>query len=166
MPTEVIQPQQELIVMRGPQGSGKTFRAQGICQANDNFYRLNRDQLRKMITGMRYYDKGEEKMLAELESDLLYKLLDMGKSVIIDNTNLRDELVERYAGIVARYNSDEDFNPRMNIQFRIIDFRDVPLDVCIANNMKRVGTNRVPDDVIKNCFDYYSLPVEVDPRNK
>jgi predicted kinase len=157
---------QELIVMRGAQGSGKSYRAQGICQDKEGYYRVNRDQLRKMMTGMRYYDKSEEKFLAGIESELIYQVLEARKSIIIDNPNLAEEQIERYQGIVARYNEDEEFNPILEIEFRIIDLRDVPLDVCIANNLKRTRTNRIPKEVIEKTFLRYSLPVAVDPRDK
>lgn len=164
MPLE--QKEQELVVMRGAQGSGKTYKAQAICQNNPSYYRVNRNQLRLMVTGQRYYNREEEKLIATLESNIVYDLLERGFSVIIDNNNLQDELIERYRGIAAKYNESDDECPALNIKFRIIDLRDTPLEVCIENNKKRNGVSRVKDEVIEKTFARFSLPVEVDERNR
>ena len=47
--------------------------------------------------------------------------------------------------------------PQSKIEVGYIAF-DVPLEVCLERNAKRVGRAKVPEEVIKNMYKSYKIP--------
>lgn len=137
-----------LYIVRGLPGSGKSKGAKEWV-ANDptNRARVNRDDLRAMMH-QGYFGEYTEEQVTEVQYAMIDTLLDMGKLVICDDTNLKDRTVQDLIGIAMDHEA----------KWEIVDKTNVPLDLClIANNSQhRIDTNAVvPDEVIVDMHERY-----------
>lgn len=124
----------ELVLMRGLPASGKSTEAKKLVE--QGYKRINRDLLRDMIDSGKW-SKENEKLIVETEIGIASLALDAGKSVVIDDTNLSQKVVDKWI----------DFARNRSVNFRIIDLTDVPLSECIKRDQKR--PNYVGEKVIK-----------------
>jgi len=124
-------------MMRGLPASGKSTKAEEIIKGGGEFFRVNRDLLRKMLhcdvwTGKR---EGETIHAQQL---LVAHLLEQGKNVIVDDTNLGDKHVEMWKMMAENYEA----------KFEVIDMmKDVSLTMCVSRNKER--EDKVPPHVIE-----------------
>lgn len=82
----------ELILMRGYSGSGKTTYAKRHIQSNPEFVRVNRDDERRALTGRSDKFVGDhrfEELVTANTRDKIRNAIRAGRSVIVDDTNLR-----------------------------------------------------------------------------
>lgn len=78
-----------LILTRGIPASGKsTWAKEWVAEDPENRIRLNRDDLRSMI-GATGFDYSTEQLVTHIQQEGARKALKAGKSVVIDDTNLR-----------------------------------------------------------------------------
>ncbi len=139
-----------LVVMVGLPGSGKSTHARELVRAGDGrTKRVNRDLLRKMLDLGRFTSENE-KYVFSLEKQITMDLLMKGHDVVVDDTNLDPDLQETWREIARATGAG----------FRIIDFTDVPLKVCMRRNRKRKGDARVPDEAIMRMHNKW-LAVDV-----
>jgi predicted kinase len=123
-----------LIITRGLPGSGKTTWAQAMVLASAGLVtRVNRDDLRASlfgVTGKTVLLHHEEEAITAVQRTTARALLDSGRTVIIDDTNLRLRYARAWADLAVE----------AGVEFVVDDrFLDVPLDRCIAQDAGRPG---------------------------
>lgn len=138
-----------LTITRGLPGSGKTTWAKQQQTADPNLWRVNRDGLRAMVLPRWIYGSTtSEDLLTEIQRSAVEVLLDRGHDVIIDDTNLRPDVVESWRCLAAAYEVD----------FRIVDFTDILLVTCIERDAARPKAERVGEQVIRGMWQKYLAP--------
>lgn len=132
----------KVIITLGLPASGKTTWALEYCKNNHGTVRVNKDLLREMIFNGQYSEEFEELVCTIRDSILDHALLNQ-YSIIVDDTNFKEEHRKRIEGIAKLYHA----------KFEIKDFTDVPLEVCLERNSKR--ENPVPEEAIRRMHAQY-----------
>ena len=129
--------------MRGLPASGKSTKAEEIIASGGEWYRVNRDLLRKMLHN-NIFTHLREKVTIDMQELIVAKLLSEGKNVIVDDTNLGEKHEDMWRGAADQFGAT----------FEIIDMmKDIAVDECIERNCSR--PDRVPDGVIENMALQY-----------
>ena len=77
----------KVTILRGLPASGKsTWAKEKVGKSNCAIKRINKDNLRAMLDSSKY-SKGNESYILQLRDHILLTALDLGKSVIVDDTN-------------------------------------------------------------------------------
>ena len=138
----------KVILTKGLPGSGKTTWAKGLVDMSPNSYkRINNDDLRKMLDNGHYsYDM--EKFIKKAVDVLILLALEEGKHVILDNTHLSENSINRIKELV-----------KGKAEVIIEDkFLDVSLETCIKNDLKRLDS--VGKDVIVKLYEQHLKKTE------
>lgn len=149
---------QELIVLRGLPGSGKTtYAREWVEWDSTNRIRVNRDDLR-LIQSLDWYKskktlKERESYLTKVEESLIMLGLSEGKSVIVDATNFKD--LQRFKDIIKIMSEIN----KLNIKFTLKPIA-TSIEECIKRDSLR-GTSKVGVKVIHNMYKKY-----IDPTSK
>jgi predicted kinase len=131
---------QHLLIVRGVQGSGKsTFAVDWLRKDPLNRARVNRDDIRFTNFGAYVLPQELEFAVTKIEHALITALLAAGKSVVVDNVNLKAKYVKEYQKIAAKANV-----PVLHKDF-VVD-----IDVALARNAAR--DRKVPEDVILTTY--------------
>lgn len=135
---------QELLILRGLQGSGKTtFARKWVAEDPDWRFRVNRDDIRKsgydMLWGL---SRHMEENVSLSEVAQAEAALNAGLSVVIDATNLKARVVKEWYALANK----------LGVPVRVHDI-DTPLEECIVNDMKR--EKKVGEAVIRNYNDRF-----------
>jgi len=132
---------QHILILRGISGSGKTTYAKRICR-EQGYKRVNRDDLREMLFGLspeQYYKTSgigtRENIITGVQNLLIEHLLELGESVVVDNTNLKESVVKSFNSLGVE---------------TIVETLDVPLETAIQRDLKRERT--VGRQVIEKQF--------------
>lgn len=138
----------QVIMCVGLPGSGKSYwTAKQVAQHPDQFKRINRDSLRQMIDGGKW-SEGREKFIRKAELALAEEVFVAGYTPIIDDVNLSVSAQKMWL----------EFATRMKAKLVVQDFTQVPLDVCITNDLNRERS--VGEAVIR---DWYNKWLRVAP---
>jgi predicted kinase len=145
-----------LTITRGIQGSGKTTWAKAVVYTSQGgTVRVNRDELRLMMLRAGYSKPNppEEHAVTLAQRAAVEALLRGGRSVIVDDMNLRARYVREWL-LLAR---------DTGAGAMVTDFTQVPLDVCLARDAQRA--NPVGEQVIRDTHARYlagqTLPLPV-----
>lgn len=138
----------KVILTKGLPGSGKSTWAKGLIDMNPNSYkRINNDDLRKMFDNTQY-SSDMEKFIKKAVDVLVLLALEEGKHVILDNTHLSENSINRIKELV-----------KGKAEVVIEDkFLDVPLETCIKNDLKRFDS--VGKDVIVKLYEQHLKKTE------
>lgn len=141
-----------LTMTKGLPGSGKSTDAKErvLNAAPGVVVRINKDDLRDMLHAGRWNGKNEKQVVAARD-DLIVQFLSTMVSVIVDDTNLNPIHEKRLRDLAERYGAT----------FKVADFTDVPLNTCIANDLKREKS--VGEQVIRDMYNKYLAPPPADP---
>lgn len=136
--------EQELLILRGLQGSGKTtFAHQWVAENPDWRFRVNRDDTRKAaynkLWGLSHHMEENVTLSEVAQAEVL---LAAGLSVVVDATNLKAKSVKDWYGVANK----------MGVPVRVHDI-DTPLEECIVNDMNR--EKKVGEDVIRKYNDRF-----------
>lgn len=137
----VIQP--EIVMMSGVSGSGKSTWARTWVAADpDHRVRVNRDDIRSMMFTKADYTGVQEEMLTAASNALMVAALNLGKSVVVDNTHLHP----RFAQELSK------FAETQSVRFRVQTMAPITFEVAQSRIQKRAGKGglMVPDEVLKN----------------
>lgn len=137
-----------LLLMRGAPGSGKTtwIREHGLED-----YTLSPDNVRVLCSSTELQPNGEFKISQDRDNeqvvwDILLKLLEhrmsRGEFTIIDATCSKTKDIQRYKELADSY----------RYRMFIVDFTDIPLETCIAQNKMRPEFKQVPQASIENVY--------------
>lgn len=141
-------------VTRGLSGSGKTTWAKEKLVANPGACKIVcKDDLRAMLDNGKH-SKGNEAFVLKVRDILILEALREGKHVIVADTNLNPIHYEHIEKLVQdAYQADEKIGP---VQIVVQDFTDVPIEQCIANDLKRC--NPVGEKVIRTQWKQWLRP--------
>lgn len=127
-----------LTLTRGLPGSGKTTWA-----VEQTAVRLSRDSLRAMLGYGPLGTYAQEGRVTVIQQAAATALLRSGQDVIIDDTNLRARYVRAWFTLASAAGAS----------VRVVDFTDVPLETCIAQDATRAV--RVGAAVIRGMHRRY-----------
>lgn len=132
---------QEIIFCMGLPASGKSKFAKQYCLDNTDFERINKDDIRTAMGNPSFSNSVEKNVLSmeRLEGSII---LDSGKSLIIDDTNLAPKHWEYWQKIAI----DRDIHIEKK-------FFDVSVEECIQRDSLR--EKPVGKKVIINMFNQY-----------
>lgn len=135
-----------LLVTRGLPASGKTTWARGWVDADlAGRARVNRDDLRRMLHGRWIGTPEQETTVTCLQHGAVTRLLRTGTDVIVDDTNLRPDVMQGW----------HEFADILGVTVELKDFSDVDLEECVRRNAARSGADRVPEMVIRDMHFKY-----------
>jgi predicted kinase len=135
-----------LIVTRGLPASGKTTRARTWAAEDPaGRARVNRDDLRSMLHGGWLGIAENEAQVTVIQRTGVLALLGAGIDVIADDTNLRDDVMERWRELADQAGA----------QLDVWDFTGVPLSECLRRNARRAADEHVPPPVIRDMHARY-----------
>jgi predicted kinase len=133
---------QVIEILVGIPASGKSTYAIEKVRNNSDYIRINRDSLRMMFSGSYLVDYSVEKIITEVEYNIIDSVLKSGKSIVIDNTHLRLKYIRPYF---------EKFTDRADIKINIFD---ISIEDAIERDINR-GEKKVGKDVIERMYGNY-----------
>lgn len=108
---------QTLMIARGLPGSGKsTFAVRWVSEKPAERARVNRDDLRFATFGKYVLEPDQEQVITAIEHAAVRALLASGKSVVVDNQNLRAKYIKPYLKLAAEVDAvvlHKDFNEEL-----------------------------------------------------
>lgn len=137
----------------GLPASGKTTAVNKMMEAEKNWVRVNRDDIRRELfpdptepIGYKFNGKNEGKV-TEVAHGRIREAFGLGFNVVCDDTNLTDRAVNSLSAIAKEFNAEI-----------VIDdsFLDVPLEELLERNYRR--EHRVPDSVIHRMWAQAIVP--------
>ncbi len=137
----------KLIMLKGLPASGKSTWAKQFVVENDDWKRVNKDDLRRMIDGG-HWSKHNEENIVSARDVLVRKWLNDGFNVIVDDTNYHPSHEEVLKGIADEYKAD----------FEVKHFDTNPR-ICMERDATR-GEDRVGNKVIMDMYFKYAHPKE------
>jgi predicted kinase len=135
----------KLTILRGISGSGKSTEAKTMT--DNNYYRVNRDELRPMLYSGKW-SGDKEKVVVAAERAIVTALLESGKSVVVDDTNLLDSHRNMWKQIVENVNIKHKTNGTTPVEFKVKEIR-TSLVECILRDLLRKGDKYIGENVIQ-----------------
>lgn len=136
-----------LYVTRGISGSGKTELAlEMVKKSRGRLVRINRDDLRAKYFGREVLTAAEETAISKIIRTEVLTMLQLGKDVINDDTNLPVKFLRNWHELAQSVPAN----------FQVLPV-EVPLEVALEQNRKRgaSGGRLVPEAVIKDKFERF-----------
>lgn len=132
---------QTIKIMVGVAGSGKSTIAKAwVAEDPDNRVRVNRDSFRKMITGSSkkaVLSQEMETIVTKAQTQVVEESIKAGKSVVIDDTNLRARIIRTWMDLALKHGIEWD-----------VHVVNVDVETALKQNSLR-GADKVPDEVIE-----------------
>lgn len=100
------------------------------------------DDIRNMLG--KYWVPERESLVLDIQEQAIIEALKQRYDIIIDNTNLKQVLVDKFHTLTLVFEEYE---------FQIKNFFDTPLSVCIERDKNR--TNPVGEEVIRGFYNRY-----------
>ena len=136
-----------LYLLRGIPGSGKST---WIKENHLEPYTLSADAMRLMIQspiltvdGKTVISQNNDKQAWKLLFSFLEERMDRGEFVIVDATHYKKDSIYKYKTLIEKY----------RYRAYVIDFTDIPLDVCKERNLQREGYKYVPEIVLEKMYN-------------
>lgn len=134
-----------LFILKGLPGSGKsTVAAEMIRKEPKRFMRINRDDLRSMVSGPgnnpHARDNDREDLMRKFKDELVRMAFKDGYDVILDDTHLVPMTVKKLHQLAASIGDVKVIEKAINVS----------VEECIARDAKRSGFAQVGEKVIKD----------------
>ncbi|MBP6236171.1 MAG: AAA family ATPase [Saprospiraceae bacterium] len=154
----------QLLILVGPPGSGKSTFAKYHLRTEENWFRVNRDDLRSMQFSQENLSEDEEALLTKMVDSVIISLLNNKVNVVVDATHTRKEFLNQYIS---------KFNHLADISFKLFEVETEELKQRVIQRHQETG-KFIPPNVlkrfieqyenIKNTFDFSMRP-KVRPEN-
>lgn len=148
----------------GLPGSGKTtYSLEEVAKNPYWLIRVNKDDLRAMCNNG-VYSKVNEHLILEIRDTIITEALMAGNHVIVDDTNLNPIHIIRFKEIAKTL-------AHKNVQVVVKDFRDVPIDVCIARDAARekpvgeIVIRKMAQDFMRHHTPENEITIDNNKRN-
>ena len=137
-----------LLLTRGSPASGKSF---WIKEHNLQKYTICPDELRTLCSSMELKSDGTFRITQEQENEkkvwnILFEILEhrmsRGDFTVIDATASKTKDIQQYKDLAEHY----------RYRMYIVDFTDIPIEVCLKQNKMRPEEKWVPEEAIKNIY--------------
>lgn len=135
----------KLYVTRGLPASGKTTWAKELQKSDGTIVRANRDDLRASLHDGKF-SKANEKQVTAIQEQIIRSAFAVGKSVVVDDTNLNPRTFQRLGDLAQEYDA----------KLVVRDFTNVDLAECIRRDAAR--PNGVGAKVIRQMWTRYLKP--------
>lgn len=138
----------KMVIMRGIPGSGKTTYSKQLVDQGYN--RISKDDIREMLNNYKL-NNSDEKLVHDIQMNILRTLILDGRNIVIDNTHIRDSYIKEIKDAVERMSKL--VNYEYEIEMKLIN---TDLKVCIERNAKRSRPvfekviKKMHDDLVKN----------------
>lgn len=135
---------QKLIWCKGLPGSTKSTWARQYQKEHgtDKVKIVDKDSIREMLDQSEW-SKANEKLVLQIEDEIILKSLIAGYSVVVHDTNFGDKHPERFKNLATI----------AGVEVECQDFTHVPLETCIANDLKR--NRSVGEAVIRKMWKQF-----------
>jgi len=133
---------QVIEILVGIPASGKSTYAIEKVRDNSDYIRINRDSLRMMFSGSYLVDYSIEKIITDVEYNIIDSVLKSGKSVVVDNTHLRLKYIRSYF---------DKFTDHAEISIKIFH---ISIEDAIERDNNR-GEKMVGIEVIERMYENY-----------
>jgi len=145
-----------IIMTKGLPASGKSTWAKAELAKHPRRYkRLNKDTLRAMMDG-EAWSQSQERFMLDIRDYAVQRALLRDFDVIVDDTNFSDKHWESMCRIAKRVGD-----------VTVVEkYFDVDLNEALRRNDGRTGTEKVPEDVIRNMHRNYVLGKHIECRTK
>lgn len=146
-----------VILTRGLPGSGKSAWAKEFVREHPYYWIVSRDALRSMVLGGGDWPWGAtqaEADLTHIEISAIVAAYQAGRAVIVDST-LLDPLHYAYLSDGLR---------QYHIRTVSQEFRNVPLEVCLARNLRRTGPARLRPEIIESMYNRHVKDLGLEMR--
>lgn len=134
------------IICKGLPASGKSTYAKEQCALDKDLIRVNKDDLREMFKVEFSYNS--ERAVFATERAIAKTVLAAGKSIIVDDTNFREDHFNYWINLAKEFNIEPE-----------VVFFDTPVDECIRRDKKREKS--VGAVVIRGMYNQYLKPKDV-----
>lgn len=137
-----------LLLTRGSPAAGKSF---WIREHNLQNYTICPDELRTLCSSMELKSDGTFRITQEQENEkkvwnILFEILEhrmsRGDFTVIDATASKTKDIQQYKDLAEHY----------RYRMYIVDFTDIPIEVCLKQNKMRPEEKWVPEEAIKNIY--------------
>ena len=142
----------KIILMQGLPASGKSTWTKEYCKEHPEFASVNRDYIRSILTAYKKITDPEFKWSSKFEEQVVFveldaakKLVESGKSLIVDDTNFAQKTTDMWEAFAAEHDLELSY-----------EFINTPVNVCIARDMTR--ENSVGKMVILNMYKNFLKP--------
>ena len=142
-----------LLVMRGAPGAGKTT---WIANHGLADYTISPDDIRVLCSSTTMQPTGEFKISQEpaneqfIWREIIFKVLEYrmsrGELTVIDATASKTKDIKEYKDLADKY----------RYRVFVVDFTQVPLDICLKQNKQRPDFKQVPDKSIEKIYSRYA----------
>lgn len=135
-----------LTCLRGLPGSGKSTFARANLGSLSEYVRVNRDDLRQsLFDGAGILEPWQENLITKVQRASASEALKAGKSVIVDDTNLRHKYLRAWNQFALEHGAG----------FNVHDVL-TPVDVCVERDSARERS--VGERVIRDMADKFTKP--------
>ena len=134
----------KLLILSGLPASGKSTFAKELIKENEEYLRVSRDDFRYMFKDLGFTEPKVERLITDIEIEVIKQSLLKGFSVVVDDTNLKKKTINRFIKKLGSY---------ADISFKLFE---VDADECIERD--RCRERSVGIDVIRRMEkDYINL---------
>ena len=147
--------QQKVILCQGLPACGKSTYARELVSHNDNWVRVNKDDIRAMLHNNRF-SKDNEKLTVSARNFMIRDALSRGYNVVVDDTNFAGN-IEHIRGVINDWWNSYPHDDLLGKEYPLIEVKKFPtsLSVCLGRTALRQGYARVPEEVILRMFNNY-----------
>lgn len=135
----------QLLILVGPPGSGKSTFAKYHLRTEENWFRVNRDDLRSMQFSQENLSEDEEALLTKMVDSSIISLLNNKVNVVVDATHTRKEFLNQYIS---------KFNHLADISFKLFEVETEELKQRLVQRYQETG-KFIPPNVLKRFIEQY-----------